>query len=49
MWAGMTDALAKFENLFPLPKGVSYNAYLMLDTKNRPVGHGGSRRGGRVF
>ena len=30
---GNDRRLAKFENLFPLPKGVSYNAYLLLDEK----------------
>ena len=25
--------LAKFENLFPIPRGVSYNAYVILDEK----------------
>lgn len=34
LYVGGNDRrLAKFENLFPLPKGVSYNAYLMLDEK----------------
>lgn len=32
LYVGGNDRrLAKFENLFPLPKGVSYNAYLLLD------------------
>lgn len=30
---GSDRRLAKFENLFPLPKGISYNAYLLLDEK----------------
>lgn len=30
---GSDRRLAKFENLFPLPKGVSYNSYLLLDDK----------------
>ena len=30
---GNDRRLAKFENLFPLPKGVSYNSYLLLDRK----------------
>ncbi|VYT85562.1 MBL fold metallo-hydrolase [Clostridium tertium] len=33
-WVGGNDRrLALFENLHPLPKGVSYNAYLLLDEK----------------
>ncbi|MEG0146302.1 MAG: FprA family A-type flavoprotein [Clostridia bacterium] len=34
LWVGASDRrLALFENLFPLPNGVSYNAYLLLDEK----------------
>lgn len=33
-WVGANDRrLALFENLFPIPRGVSYNAYLLLDEK----------------
>ncbi|HKM05394.1 MAG TPA: FprA family A-type flavoprotein, partial [Sphaerochaeta sp.] len=33
-WVGASDRrLEKFENLFPIPEGVSYNSYLYLDTK----------------
>ena len=33
-WVGANDRrLALFENLFPIPKGVSYNSYLLLDEK----------------
>ena len=33
-WVGGNDRrLALFENMFPLPKGVSYNSYLILDDK----------------
>ena len=33
-WVGGNDRrLALFENLHPLPKGVSYNSYLLLDEK----------------
>ena len=33
-WLGGSDRqLAKFENVFPIPRGVSYNAYLVLDEK----------------
>ena len=33
-WIGGSDRrLARFENLFPLPNGVSYNSYIVLDEK----------------
>jgi len=33
-WVGANDhRLALFENCFPIPRGVSYNAYLLLDKK----------------
>lgn len=33
-WVGGNDRrLALFENVFPIPRGVSYNAYLVLDEK----------------
>ncbi|MGI6594290.1 MAG: FprA family A-type flavoprotein [Christensenellales bacterium] len=33
-WVGGSDKrLSRFENLFPLPKGVAYNAYLINDEK----------------
>lgn len=33
-WVGGTDRrLALFENAYPIPKGISYNAYLLLDDK----------------
>lgn len=33
-WVGGSDRrLALFENMFPLPNGVAYNSYLMLDEK----------------
>ena len=33
-WLGASDRrLAKFENVYPIPRGVSYNAYLVLDEK----------------
>ncbi|MDR2467922.1 MAG: FprA family A-type flavoprotein [Spirochaetaceae bacterium] len=33
-WVGGNDRrLALFENAFPIPRGISYNAYLLLDTK----------------
>lgn len=34
VWVGCNDRrLALFENLFPIPRGVSYNSYLILDEK----------------
>lgn len=33
-WVGGTDRrLALFENAFPIPKGISYNSYLLIDEK----------------
>lgn len=33
-WVGASDRrLALFENVFPIPRGVSYNAYVLLDEK----------------
>ena len=33
-WVGGNDRrLALFENLFPIPRGVSYNSYLITDEK----------------
>ena len=33
-WVGGSDRrLALFENLFPVPRGVSYNSFLILDEK----------------
>ncbi len=34
IWIGGSDRrLALFENIYPIPRGVSYNAYLLLDEK----------------
>ncbi len=34
-WIGASDRrLAKFENLMPIPRGVSYNSYVLKDEKN---------------
>lgn len=34
VWIGCNDRrLARFENLFPIPRGISYNSYLILDEK----------------
>ena len=33
-WVGVNDRrIALFENVYPVPDGVSYNSYLMLDEK----------------
>lgn len=33
-WVGANDRrIALFENVYPVPKGVSYNSYVMLDEK----------------
>ena len=33
-WIGGNDRrLARFENIFPIPRGVSYNSYVILDEK----------------
>ena len=37
-WVGGSDRrLALFENLFPIPRGVSYNSYLIIDEKTALV------------
>ena len=34
LWVGGNDRrLNLFENIFPIPRGVSYNSYLLLDEK----------------
>lgn len=34
-WIGGNDKrLALFENIHPIPRGVSYNSYVLLDEKN---------------
>ena len=34
VWVGASDrSLALFENIFPIPRGVSYNSYVLLDEK----------------
>ena len=30
---GSDRRLSRFENLFPIPRGVSYNSYVLLDEK----------------
>ena len=37
-WVGGNDRrLERFENMFPIPKGVSYNSYLIMDEKTALV------------
>ena len=44
-WVGASDRrLALFESVYPIPRGVSYNAYVLLDEKDRPARHGGPVR-----
>ena len=33
-----------FESQYPVPTGVSYNSYVILDEKDRRSGHGGCPR-----
>ena len=34
LWIGASDhRLALFENVYPIPTGISYNSYLILDDK----------------
>ena len=34
VWVGGSDRrLSLFENLFPVPRGVSYNSYMIVDEK----------------
>ena len=36
-WVGVNDKrIELFENIHPIPEGVSYNAYLLLDEKTVP-------------
>ena len=33
-WVGASDRrLALFENIYPIPRGVSYNSYVLMDEK----------------
>ena len=35
IYVGASDRrLALFENVYPIPRGVSYNSYVLLDEKN---------------
>ena len=50
VWIGGNDRrLALFENVFPIPQGVSYNSYVLKDKKNRPSRYGGRCRFRRIF
>lgn len=50
IWLGGSDRrLALFENVYPIPRGVSYNAYLIQDEKTAPAGYGGSGHRGAVL
>ena len=50
IWLGGSDRrLALFENVYPIPRGVSYNAYLIRDEKTDPAGHGGPGHCGAVL
>ncbi len=40
-WVGANDhRLTLFENIHPIPQGVSYNAYLLLDQETVIYDHG---------
>ena len=41
VWIGASDRrLALFENIFPIPRGVSYNSYVLLDEKTVLLDYG---------
>lgn len=34
-WVGASDRrISRFENMFPIDKGIAYNSYLILDEKH---------------
>ncbi len=40
-WVGANDKrLALFENIHPIPRGTSYNSYVLLDEKKRIIRYG---------
>ena len=42
-WVGSSDRrLALFENVYPIPRGVSYNSYVLMDEKTVLLDTGGS-------
>lgn len=50
LWLGVSDRqLERFEQLFPIPEGVSYNAYLVLDEQTVLVDTIDSSAGERFF
>lgn len=50
VWVGASDRrLALFENIFPIPRGVSYNSYVLLDEKTVLLDTVRCVRGGTVF
>ena len=45
-WIGGSDRrLARFENIFPIPEGVSYNSYFIDDEKTAVLNGAGSSEG----
>lgn len=49
-WVGASDRrLALFENVFPIPRGVSYNSYLLTDEKTVLLDTVDTSVGGRFF
>lgn len=50
VWVGASNRkLTLFENIFPIPRGVSYNAYLLLDEKTVLLDTVDSSVGGQFF
>ena len=50
IWVGGNDRrLALFENVFPIPRGVSYNAYVLLDEKTVLLDTVDAAVGGQFF
>ena len=49
-WIGGSDRkLTKFENLFPIPRGVSYNSYVIMDEKTVLMEYSLPRHKQRVY
>ena len=49
-WVGGSDRrLALFENVYPIPRGVSYNSYLLLDEKTALFDTVDEREGAAFF
>jgi len=50
VWVGASDRrLALFENVYPIPKGISYNAYVLLDEKTVLLDTVDQAAGGQFF